>query len=137
LLATSNQQLATASGFTLIELLLVMVIIAILAAIVLPKLTGRREQANQAAARQQISNFKSELETFEVDNGRYPTTQEGLQALATNPGNLTDWKKLSDTIPNDPWGRAYVYRCPGTNGNDYDLFSTGASGQEGGPDNIK
>jgi len=123
-------------GFTLIELLLVLVIIAVLAAIVVPKLAGRREQANRSAALQQLSNFKSELETFEVDNGRYPSTAEGLGALVSNPGNLPNWIKLSDSIPQDPWGHPYVYRCPGNNGDSYDLLSTGPSGQEGGTDNI-
>lgn len=115
-------------GFTLIELLLVMVIISILAAIVVPKMVGRREQANHTAAVQQISNFKTMLSTYEIDNGKYPTTDEGLQALVP---------KYADAIPKDPWGNPYVYRCPGSNGADFDLLSTGASGQEGNADNVK
>jgi len=123
-------------AFTLIELLLVMVIIAILAAIVVPKFAGRKEQANEAAAKQTISNIKTALDEFEIDNGRYPTTEEGLNALVTNPGNLTGWKQTMPKISPDPWGNDYVYRCPGSNGKDYDLLSKGASGQEGGADNI-
>jgi general secretion pathway protein G len=127
------------SAFTLIELLLVMVIIAILAAIVVPRLTGRREQANVSAAKQQVSNFKTELDLFEKDNARFPTTEEGLNALVTNPANLSEWKRYTDSIPPDPWGHPYVYHCPGTNGRDYDVYSCGPSGQDqqGGGDNIQ
>jgi general secretion pathway protein G len=124
-------------GFTLIELLLVMVIIAILAAIVVPKMTGRREQANKTAAIAQIANFRQSLSAFEIDNNRYPTTEEGLNALVTNPGNLPDWKQLMDSIPLDPWGHPYVYRCPGSNGKDYDLLSCGPDGQEGTADDVQ
>lgn len=115
-------------GFTLIELLLVMVIIAVLAAIVVPRLTGRREQANHTAAIDQISNFKTCLNTYEQDTGKFPAT---LQALLTNPGDQ-GWKGpyiQADTLPKDPWGRDYVYQVPGTNGKDYDIYSTGADGQ--------
>ncbi len=127
------------SAFTLIELLLVMVIIAILAAIVVPRLTGRREQANVSAAKQQVSNFKTELDLFEKDNSRFPTTEEGLNALVTNPANLAEWKRYTDSIPVDPWGHPYVYRCPGSNGKDYDVYSCGPSGQDqqGGGDNVQ
>jgi general secretion pathway protein G len=114
-------------GFTLIELLLVMVIIAVLAAIVVPRLTGRREQANHTAAIDQISNFKTSLNAYETDTGKFPAT---LQALITNPGD-TGWKGpylQSDTVPKDPWGHDYVYTVPGTNGKDYDIYSTGADG---------
>lgn len=115
-------------GFTLIELLLVMVIIAVLAAIVVPRLTGRREQANRTAAIDQISNFKTSLNTYEQDTGKFPAT---LQALITNPGDA-GWKGpylQTDTLPKDPWNRDYVYSVPGTNGKDYDIYSTGADGQ--------
>jgi len=114
-------------AFTLIELLLVMVIIAVLAAIVVPRLTGRREQANHTAAVDQISNFKTCLNTYEQDTGKFPTT---LQALLTSPGDA-GWKGpylQADTLPKDPWGRDYVYTCPGTNGKDYDIYSTGPDG---------
>jgi general secretion pathway protein G len=127
-------------GFTLIELLLVMVIIAILAAIVVPKFTGRMQESRINAAKGQISNLKTALGMFELDNGRYPTTEEGLNALVTNPGNLTSWKAggyLPDgKVPLDPWGTAYVYRFPGTNGAEYDLLSCGPDMHEGGGDDV-
>src|ERR1700690_3728581 len=129
---SSKLNLAGRSAFTLIELLLVMVIISILAAIVVPKFAGRKEQANIAKAKQDISNIKTALGAFEIDNGRYPTSEEGLAALVTNPGNLADWKSLLENVPQDPGQHAYLYRCPGSNGQDYDLYSTGASGQDGG-----
>ena len=123
-------------GFTLIELLLVMVIIAILAAIVVPHFAGQGEKARKSAALQGISNIKTALATFEIENGRFPTTEEGVAVLVTNPGNLPDWTKLLETMPVDPWNHPYVYHNPGTNGNDYDLYSTGPSGQDGAADNI-
>jgi general secretion pathway protein G len=123
-------------AFTLIELLLVMVIIAILAAIVVPKFTGKKLDAQIKAAQQDISTIKTQLAVFEIDNGHFPTQEEGLSALVTNPGNLQNWKPYLDKLPLDPWGRAYVYHFPGTSGQDFDLYSTGPSGQDGGADNI-
>jgi len=123
-------------GFTLIELLLVMAIIAILAAVVVPKYAGRTEQARQAKATADIATLSGLLDTFETDNGRYPTSEEGLQALVNNPGNLTNWKHLTDKVQLDPWGHPYIYRYPGTNGKSYDLISCGPDGQEGAADNI-
>jgi general secretion pathway protein G len=123
-------------AFTLIELLLVMVIIAVLAAIVVPNFTKQGEKARIRAAQQGISNIKTALGKFEIENGRFPSTEEGLQALVTNPSNLPDWTKGLDSLPVDPWTRPFVYRNPGTNGADYDLLSTGPSGQEGNADNI-
>jgi general secretion pathway protein G len=122
----------------LIELLLVLVILAILAAVVVPKFTGRTEQAKQSAAKAQISLFKTSLGMFETDTGRFPTSEEGLQALVDKPGDLQGWKQggYADKIPPDPWGNAYVYRCPGANGKDYDLFSMGPDGKEGGNDDV-
>jgi general secretion pathway protein G len=128
------------SAFTLIELLLVMVIIAILAAIVVPKFTGRIEDSRKKAAVGDLSNLKTALEMFETDNGRFPTTAEGLGALITKPSpDLTNWTKTLDksSVPVDPWGHPYVYRSPGSNGDEYDIYSTGPSGQDGGADNIK
>jgi general secretion pathway protein G len=126
------------SAFTLIELLLVMVILAILAAVVVPRFTGLSEQANIKAAKTQISNFKTALSEYEIDNGGFPTGEQGLAALITNPGNLPNWKKYMDVdkVPQDPWGHDYVYRSPGTNGKDYDLFSVGKDGQEGTSDDV-
>ncbi len=125
-------------AFTLIELLLVMVILAILAAIVVPKFAGMGEKANIQAAQAQISNFKTALDAYEVANGGYPTTEQGLQALITNPGNLPNWTQLlnESKVPLDPWGTAYVYRSPGNNGKSFDLFSCGKDKQEGTSDDI-
>jgi general secretion pathway protein G len=126
------------NGFTLIELLLVMVILAILAAVIVPKFVGRGEQAKQAAAKSDISAIKLQLAAFEIDNGSFPTTQEGLQALVEKPsGDFPNWKKpYLEKVPNDPWGHPYIYRAPGNNGADYDLLSGGADGHEGGDDDI-
>jgi general secretion pathway protein G len=128
-----------AQGFTLIELLLVLVILAVLAAVVVPKFTRRSEQARITAATTDLSNTEVALDSFEVDNGRYPTAQEGLAALVTQPAGLTTWKGpyLKRAIGNDPWGNPYVYRCPGVhNAQGYDLNSPGPNGQEGDSDDI-
>jgi general secretion pathway protein G len=125
------------SGFTLIELLLVLVILTVLAAIVVPRLAGRAEQAKVTAARTQIVSIEDAIKTFEVDNGRYPTSDEGLSALATAPSNLANWHGpyLEKGIPVDPWGNAYVYRYPGThNTTGFDLYSLGPDGREGNDD---
>jgi len=125
-------------AFTLIELLLVMVILAILAAVVVPKFTGRTEDARIKAAKAEISGVKTALDTFEIDNGRYPTTDEGLNALVTRPGDLPNWKAdgYLPKVPTDPWGHSYIYRSPGANGQGFDLLSAGPDGQEGGSDDV-
>jgi general secretion pathway protein G len=114
-------------GFTLIELLLVMVIIAILAAVIVPKFTGKSEQARVTAAQSDISNLKLAVNSFEIDNGRFPTSEEGLNALVEKPsGELPGWKHpYIEKLPTDPWGHPYVYRCPGNNNKDFDLYSAG------------
>jgi general secretion pathway protein G len=126
-------------AFTLIELLLVMVILGILAAIVVPKFSGRSEQAKRAAAQTQISTFGTALDAFEVDNGYYPRGKNGLQDLVVAPRNATTWKGpyMAGDIPLDPWGRAYIYECPGKHHpSGYDLMSMGIDGQVGGGDDI-
>jgi general secretion pathway protein G len=125
-------------GFTLIEIMLVVTIIGILAAVVLPRLVGRGEEARVSATKLQIENLGVALDTFELDNGRYPTTEEGLAALITAPSNVTNWKGpyLKKEIKNDSWGKPYIYRCPGTHNKDYDLMSFGPDGVEGGNDDI-
>lgn len=124
-------------GFTLIELLLVLVILAILALVVVVKLNGRVLQAQTSAAKTDISNFKVALGMYEIDNGGYPNTQQGLAALVENPGNLPNWKHAYiEKLPKDPWGHDYIYRSPGTGNKDYDLFSCGPDGNEGGGDDI-
>ena len=125
-------------AFTLIELLLVMVILVVLAAIVLPRFTGRSQQARQTAAGTDISNIELALKMFETDNGRFPTDDEGLAALVTQPASATNWHRyLEKGVPVDPWGNAYVYHCPGAHNTDgFDLSSNGADGREGTEDDV-
>ena len=127
------------SGFTLIELLLVLVILGILAAIVVPKFSGRTEQARNTAAQSQISTFNTALDAFEVDNGYYPKGKSGLADLVQPPRDAQNWKGpyLKSAIPNDPWGHPYIYECPGRhNPSSYDLMSMGPDGRVGGDDDI-
>ncbi len=122
----------SSKGFTLIELLIVMIILGLLAALVGPKLFKKVGTSKQKAAKAQISLFESALDAYRLDVGKYPSTEEGLQALRQNPGYKTwDGPYLPKDIPKDPWGRDYIYKCPGEHG-DYDLYSLGADGQEGG-----
>lgn len=126
-------------GFTLIELLLVLVILAVLAALVVPRITGIGRGAKEDTARQGISNIKSALKMFEINCDRFPTTEEGLQALVEAPGNLPGWKGSyldPPMVPLDPWRNPYQYRCPGQHSNDFDLYSYGMDGQDGGGDDI-
>jgi general secretion pathway protein G len=127
------------SAFTLIELLLVLVILAVLAAVVVPKFTNRSEQARNAAARTDVAVIETALDAFEIDNGRYPTSEEGLSALLDEPTNLKNWKGpyLKRGIPIDPWGNPYVYVFPGTHSKSgYDLYSYGPDGRDGGDDDV-
>lgn len=125
-------------GFTLIEIMLVVIIISVLAAMVMPRLVGRSEQAKVAVARADVeANISQALELFEMDCGRFPATEEGLTALRANPASLPDWKgPYLKKDPKDPWGKAYIYRSPGTHNNDYDLYSSGPNGTEGDTDDI-
>lgn len=127
------------SGFTLVELLLVLVILATLAAIVIPKFSGRTEQAKLTAARTQISNLETALDAYETDLGSYPTGSDGLRMLLEKPADTEDWRGpyMKKAIPPDPWGHPYVYECPGRhNENGYDLMSAGPDGQAGTNDDI-
>jgi general secretion pathway protein G len=126
------------SAFTLVELLLVLAILALLAGIVLPKLTGSKEKANIAAAKTQMNAFATALDMFEVDNGHYPRGKNGLRDLVNKPRDAgADWHQYLDSIPKDPWGNDYIYECPGKHRpTSYDLSSTGPLGKAGGDDNI-
>jgi general secretion pathway protein G len=130
---------ATRSGFTLIELLLVLVILGILAAIVVPKFSGRTEQARETAARTQIATFSTALDSFEVDVGYYPKGRNGLGDLFTQPRDAQNWRGpyIKNEIPKDPWQNDYVYECPGKNNtSSYDLLSMGPDGRAGTEDDI-
>jgi general secretion pathway protein G len=121
------------NGFTLIELLVVMVIIGLLAALVGPRFIRQEEKAKIKAAKAQIELLSTALDTFRLDVGRYPTTEEGLEALRTKPGGLERWDGpyLKKDVPLDPWGKAYAYKSPGEHG-PFDIVSYGADGVSGG-----
>lgn len=125
------------AGFTLIELLVVLVIIGLLATLVAPNFIGQSEKAKPKAARVQLENLRNALDMFQLDVGRYPTTEEGLEALRGRPNSAPRWAGpyLRDELPIDPWGRPYVYRSPGEGGGNYDIGSYGADGRAGGGEN--
>lgn len=120
-------------GFTLIELLIVMVILGLLAALVGPRMFGKVGKSRQNAASSQISLFETALDIYRLDIGKYPTTDEGLQALRVKPDGVEKWDGpyLPKDIPQDPWGNPYVYESPGEHG-DYDIISLGADGDPEG-----
>jgi general secretion pathway protein G len=125
-----------ARGFTLIEIMVVVVIMGILASLVVPKLISRTGESRVAAARVDISTVMQSLKLYKLDNQRYPTTEQGLQALVTKPTAgpaANGWKSggYLDKLPNDPWGTPYKYLSPGIKG-EIDVFSLGADGQPGG-----
>lgn len=124
------------SGFTLIEIMVVIVILGLLAALVVPKLIGRTEEAKKTQARVQIRNIEQALGLFKLDNGFYPATDQGIEALIKIPdvGRIPkNYRKdgYLDRLPKDPWGNPYVYVSPGTN-RDYEISSYGADGAQGG-----
>lgn len=123
------------SGFTLMELLVVMVIIGLLASLVAPKFFGKLSSSKQKTAKAQIELFGAALDEFRLDNGRYPTTEEGLSSLREKPQGLDKWKGpyLPKPVPKDPWSKDYSYKSPGEHG-EYDLASYGLDGQPGGTD---
>ncbi len=124
-------------GFTLIEIMVVVIILGILAAIVAPNVIGRVDDAQITKAKTEIRNLESSLKFYRLDNFAYPTTEQGLEALATRPAdpNIKNWKTggYIPRVPNDPWGNAYLYLNPGTNG-EIDIYTLGRDGQPGGED---
>jgi general secretion pathway protein G len=123
-----------ASGFTLLELLVVMVIIGLLAGFVAPRYFAQVGKSQVKMARAQIDALDKALDQFRLDVGRYPTTEEGLQALVTQPSSEPNWNGpyLKKGVPADPWGKSYVYQQPGAHGGDFDLVSYGKDGRPGG-----
>ena len=122
-------------GFSLIEIMVVMVIIGMLMAVVAPRFIRQSEKAAAKAARVQVESMGTTLDTFRLDVGRYPTTQEGLAALIQRPFGIERWDRpylKQNVIPPDPWQRPYYYRSPGEGGRPYDLYSLGADGAPGG-----
>jgi general secretion pathway protein G len=127
------------TGFTLLEVMVVVVIIGILAALVVPKIISRPDEARVIAAKQDIASLMQSLRLYRLDNQRYPTTEQGLEALATKPASLPlprNWKNggYLERLPKDPWGNPYQYLNPGAHG-EIDVFSFGADGTPGGEGN--
>jgi general secretion pathway protein G len=121
-------------GFTLIELMVVLLIIGVLAALIVPNVLDRADDARVTAAKTDVTNLMQALKLYKLDNQRYPSAEQGLEALVKRPtaGAVPpNWKSYVDKLPADPWGRAYLYTNPGVKG-EIDVFSLGADGQPGG-----
>ena len=134
--ATTRQQTAQRQGFTLIELMIVVVILGILATTIMPKILSKPDKARVEKARFEIRQIMTALALFKTENGRFPTTSEGLQALVSNPDPSGlpgyDPDGYLDKVPLDPWGSNYIYISPGVNSKDFDLISYGKDGENGG-----
>jgi general secretion pathway protein G len=131
---TSHFRQRVHRGFTLIELMVVLVIVGILAALIVPNVLDRADDARTTAAKTDINNIVQALKLYRLDNQRYPSSEQGLQALVSKPTSgaiPSNWKPYLDKLPNDPWGRPYQYLNPGIKG-EIDIMSFGADGQAGG-----
>ena len=130
----ATRQLSRSAGITLIELLVVVTIIAMFAALVGPRLFRQVGRSRVTAARAQINSFQTVLGAYKLDTGRFPTTQQGLEAMRRQPEGVARWDGpyLPQEIPFDPWGNAFVYKYPGDHGDEPDIVALGADGQPGG-----
>jgi len=137
-ISSSPRRHARTRGFTLIEIMVVITILGILAALIVPRIVGRTDDARIAAARQDIASLMQALKLYRLDNGRYPSTEQGLRALIEKPSTEpvpNNWKQGGylerSSLPKDPWGKEYQYLSPGVKG-EIDVFSFGRDGQSGG-----
>ncbi len=123
-------------GFTLIEIMVVVVILGILATLVAPQILGKIDEARVTKAKQDVRTYETALDLYRMDNFKYPTTDQGLQALVSRPAdpNIKNWRAEGyvKQLSKDPWGNDYQYLAPGTRGGAFDLYSLGADGQPGG-----
>ena len=126
-------------GFTLIELMVVLLIIGVLAALIVPNVLDRADDAKATAAKTDVSNLVQALKLYKLDNGRYPSNEQGLAALVNKPSTEPvppNWKKNLDLLPNDPWGKPYQMKSPGDHG-EIDVFTYGSDGAAGGTGEAK
>ncbi|HEY7655431.1 MAG TPA: type II secretion system major pseudopilin GspG [Burkholderiales bacterium] len=131
---TARPAVNSARGFTLVEIMVVVVILGILAVLIVPRVVGRTDEARKVAAKQDVAAIMQALKLYRLDNGRYPTTEQGLAALVDKPQGdplPRNWQKYLDKMPKDPWGNTYQYLSPGVRG-EIDVFSLGADNQPGG-----
>jgi general secretion pathway protein G len=134
MISKKTQSVRKQRGFTLIELMVVLAIIGILASLVVPNILGRADDARMTAAKTDVGNLMQALKLYKLDNQRFPTAEQGLQALVTKPSTEpvpTNWKSYLDKLPTDPWGKPYQYLNPGLK-SEVDVMSWGADGQTGG-----
>jgi general secretion pathway protein G len=121
-------------GFTLVEVMVVVIILGVLAALIVPRVIGRTDEARAVAARQDVAAIMQALKLYRLDNGRYPSSEQGLQALVSKPTLEplpSNWKSYLDRLPKDPWGNPYQMLNPGIHG-EIDVFTLGADAQAGG-----
>lgn len=132
--ALTHRQRTRKAGVTLIEMLVVVTIIALFAALVAPRMLRRGDQARVVQSKAQINSFQTALGAYKLDTSQFPSNELGLSALRARPEGLTQWEGpyLPQEIPNDPWGRPYLYKYPGEHGDEPDIVSLGADGQPGG-----